>query len=209
MDPKTIVGLDISLTDTGLSVIRDHGTYDWRVEFVLSIKTTPKDSEQFRRAYIVNSILEHVLRHAPDRNTSAVIIEGYAMGRNTGKLFTRAEIIGTVKYMLGCMGYTVFVAAPTAIKKFMGDGRNQKLDMKHAAKTNFGFIHGNHNVIDAFCACRYLVANRAGMRLPLDMWPPTGRPEFLYAPTTKKVRILPKPPLTKKLQRPIVHLAKR
>lgn len=162
----TIIGLDCSLTDTGIvaSCKQPDGTF--RHVQIASTAVLAKLKDPLRQAAITMVVLDILAKHVGRR--VAVVIEDYAFGRATGKVFTRAELIGAIKYItLTVFGFDLFLVSPKALKKFMGSGNNEKEDMVHAAHMRFSFVHGNDNVIDAFCLTRYLIANLEGQLLTL------------------------------------------
>lgn len=199
---KYTVGIDISLTDTGLVVLQNmDGDYAWQVKLAQSCPSSKDQPDYFRKHQIIGQVIEGVLRNTEPRNT-VVLIEDYAYGRATGKSFTRAEIGGAIKWVLATHGYTVFTASSTAIKKYMIHGKADKPDMKTAAQRTFGFVHRNDNVVDAFCCARYLIDNRRGLRLTVNERAlPLPRLEILYAPIRKDLKKPLLRPLTKKIKR--------
>jgi hypothetical protein len=167
-----IVGLDCSLTDTGVVLIRSaandrNPSAAWPVVIVDSSREDGAFKDPLRQVLIVQRVIKK-LELAKRFGRVAVVIEDYAFGKNQGKSFTRAELAGTIKYIaLTVFGCDVYLVAPKAVKKFMGDGSFEKNDMAFAARTKFGFVSLNENVVDAFCLTRYLVANLEGKLLPL------------------------------------------
>lgn len=198
MTTTHVVGLDLSLTDTGMVVLMRGSK--WVPIFADSFKTKAEEPEIERKCYIVNSVIQTIIDLKLLPANTLICIEGYAISRNQGKLFTRAEIIGTIKHLLSIMGYVSFTVSPTSAKEFMGNGKFDKDDMKREAKRNFGFVHRNHNVVDAFIMARYLIANRDGRALPLEQIPSSPWPTYLQLPITKQVpKKLLIPSLTKKV----------
>jgi hypothetical protein len=179
----TIIGLDISLTDTGMvPLIRQFDNLFKPSPIVTSTKVFQTLKDPLRQAAIITCAIDVFRKYA---GNTAVVIEDYAFGKNTGKAFTRAELIGTIKYIaLTIFGFDIYLVAPKALKKFMGHGTHEKADMAHAAHMRFGFVSGNDNLVDAFCLTRYLVANLEGQSLTIVKHPALPHYKALQEPAT-------------------------
>ncbi|MET4190633.1 MULTISPECIES: crossover junction endodeoxyribonuclease RuvC [unclassified Bradyrhizobium] len=195
-----IVGLDCSLTDTGMVVIRsgagDRTPSDWPVVIADSSAEYQPLKDPLRQIMILTQVIGK-FELAKRFGRVAVVIEDYAFGKNTGKAFTRAELVGMIKYQaLTTFGFDVFLVTPRSVKKLMGSGKFEKNDMALAAKQRYGFVHMNENVVDAFCLARYLVANQEGQLLTLVKH--TGLPQYsaVQVPASRGQEFAIKRPLT-------------
>lgn len=85
-----------------------------------------------------------------------IIIEGYAMGSHTGKIFDRAELGGIIRYKLHMLGYTVTDCPPKTLKKFAsGNGNADKKAMMKAVKDRWHIDFKNNNLADAYCLAQW------------------------------------------------------
>lgn len=194
-----IVALDVSLTDTGFVIFEFNGyDYEYRVVHQESIRSNSKDMHDHTRAkYIIGTVMDAVDK-AIKVSKVLVVIEGYAFSRSQGKAFTRAEVVGMLKYVFNVeRGFDVCVIGPTTLKSFMGDGRAKKEDMARLAKECYGFEHENHNVVDAYCLAQYAFAHfvdlstsgKAHSRLKFqEYWPAEVVRKKLQAPAKKPLQ---------------------
>lgn len=166
--PSCIVGLDCSLTNTGLAAIRyeenkwvNAGTHSTGIR-------TKKIPDPLRQIIILANVRGFIKMHNPD----VVVIEDYAFGKHSGKINTRAELVGMIKHLvLVEFGLPVYLVSPTALKKFMDCAdktkRGDKDAMFDAAYRKFRFVSVDNDIVDAYCIARYLAANKEGRQLTL------------------------------------------
>jgi Holliday junction resolvasome RuvABC endonuclease subunit len=166
-DDWLCLGLDLSLSDTGVAVLRAR---DEAVVHLESIKTTPSDGGRIERDdFIADRVGEIAATYGPH----LIIIEEYAFGRAT-QVSTLGELGGLVKRELwratGVSECWV-TAASTSVKLFAtGSGKASKDDMIEAANpflqgySEMLYIRGhgmpasywnNHNVADAVHLARF------------------------------------------------------
>lgn len=150
-----IIGLDISLQDTGLVMLLSGKT----PESILSCSITsdPKTPEFRRVCGIVDRVISEIISSGFNYATTKVaFIEGHAFGRNTGKAKTRAELAGIIKYRLVGAGISTFIVPPNSLKMVTaGNGHATKKDMINAVKDRFGVIYTNDNLADAHALAEY------------------------------------------------------
>lgn len=187
---NTILGIDLSLTNTGLAVIGHDGARWVTHRTVSSGKQVAAFKDPERQFRILTLVINIVKQYRPD----AVVIEDYAMGRAVGKAFTRAELGGMVKkFLLVEFGVPVFLVSPAALKRFMDCAdkkkRGDKDAMFEAAVRRFNFISTDNDIVDAYCLARYLVANRDGQRLTIVRHDPLPqyRARAVQTPAPKKL----------------------
>lgn len=139
-----IIGIDLSLTSTGLVQI---GRCK---ESVTTIKTKPKDgSKIFRYEKIRKEIMSWV------RRVDYVFIENYAFKINpkqTSSIVSLAELGGIVKWALTKRtGRIPFVVSPSTLKLFVsGHGHSKKEEMRLAAYKKWGKEFENSDECDAY-----------------------------------------------------------
>jgi hypothetical protein len=197
-----VIGLDVSLTDTGYVMLEyNEETSKWDTRHAASLKTDPKSPDTVRQCSVVTAVLSTTQKLLGGAERVGVIIEDSGTSRFAGKLVQRLEMVGAIRYsFLTVFGFDVFGASPSAVKKFMGHGKNTKEEMISLARQNFGFISDNHNVVDAFCLCRYLIANRANTSLTIKKASSILSLSYLQIPASGDGKKVAKLPLTKNLR---------
>jgi Holliday junction resolvasome RuvABC endonuclease subunit len=188
---NTIVGIDVSLTNTGLAAIHwSDYSRQWETAGQFSTEFAGKFKDPVRQFEILGSIRGFCRLHKPE----AVVIEDYAFGRATGKVFTRAELRGMILHFVVIgLGVPAYLVSPLALKRFMGcAGKKAKGDkdaMFAAASQKFKFVSADDNIVDAYCLARYLAANKDGQSLPLVRHDPLPqyRERVVQVPAPKKV----------------------
>lgn len=111
------VGLDLSLTSTGLVFLTGDGVVE-----SYTISTSPKDGcDTSRIAYIRDSIWSIITSICEIENQPTLVaVEGYAMGIRGGKVFTLGELGGVVKESLRQNNKNSLIVPPMVLKKFIG-----------------------------------------------------------------------------------------
>lgn len=141
-----ILGIDLSLTNTGLAVIDDA---DDLLDFK-SIKTTPKERDPSRMDRIKTEVIALA-------NTCEVVgLERGVFGPHSDSRVH--EIGGLIKWALWkeCFveGQDLIIVSPMTVKKFAtGSGRADKNDMLMAAAQRYTFPR-DHNIADAIHIAR-------------------------------------------------------
>lgn len=135
--PELIVGLDLSLTGTG--VADSDGTR--------TIKSNAKIAIEPR----LNAILGEVKSYTGD-NADLVIIEGLAFASQTGKVAERGALHFMVRVYLWEVGIPFAICPPTVLKKYLtGKGNASKDEMMFAGARAFTWVEKtlNNNENDA------------------------------------------------------------
>lgn len=142
MDDPVFMGLDLSLTSSGVALLRHDGTPC----MVHSLK--PGSHKGLDRVRFLSDQLRSVL---PPTGRFVVAVEGYAMGRFVGMMFDRAEWIGQAKLMLYETGRCVsLIVPPTSLKQYAtGAGNADKKAMCDAAYNAYGPCFTNDDEADA------------------------------------------------------------
>ena len=149
----SFIGLDLSYTNTGLSVIRVKDGEERKEPILSSVKTTPKESIIARQEKIlatVKEVIEHELVNWADKDNIFIAIEGYAMGIKAGHICDLAELGGLCKYLL-CKPYKTIVVPPTVLKKFITQkgNVNKNIVIKEIYRI-YGQDINDDNIADAF-----------------------------------------------------------
>ena len=142
MEYSQIIGLDLSLTGTGISVLTNLGAK------TNVVKTSSKQPMMDRYKQILASVLA-----TADVGTSLYIIEGYSFGSfmKSSSLSNLMELGGIIKYELSLKGAPFYVVPPTVLKKFItGKGNAKKEDMKLALYKKYEFEFETSDEADAF-----------------------------------------------------------
>jgi len=114
------MGLDLSLTSTGVSV----------GENTFTIKPKTKGVER------LVEVSEKVLECASRTNPIAVIVEGYSYGSKFSRAHALGELGGSVKMMLYKSGFKIVEVPPKCRAKFAtGNGNSGKLDVLASLRT--------------------------------------------------------------------------
>lgn len=145
------IGLDLSITGTGYSVITDKGV---RIASG-SLKTKPGELDVIRFARIAESLFE-ATRPEPD---DLILIEDYAFSAK-GQITRLAELCGVIKdriyFQKGC---SFLIAAPQHLKMFCtGKGNAKKELMMKEAFKKWGLDSLDNNEVDAFVLSKLLYA---------------------------------------------------
>ena len=141
-----ILGLDLSLTGTGVAVIE--GGKLVTSDLIKSKPSGPRPKDEARRIQgIVDKISEHIDTYSPD----LVVIEGIAfMAKNTTALAQLAGLNYLVRALLLNRGIDFIIVAPSTLKKFItGKGNSQKDVMMLETYKQYGLSLLDDNIVDA------------------------------------------------------------
>lgn len=154
----TILGIDLSLTGTGLALLYDknhpftdlggypnatfHGQMDNRA-WTTMISTSASDSMIERWREITGVVV------AWASYADLVVIEGYAFARH--QVRNCIELGGIVRYLLAMDSTTVLEINPTVLKKFVtASGNAEKSQMLLQTYKRWGVEFSNDNECDAY-----------------------------------------------------------
>jgi len=149
---KTVAGLDLSLTGTGVIILDESGTTLLRE----TIKTTPAAPHRGRLVYIADVICDILSHHQPVQ----IIKEAPAFGA-TWAVSAIGEVHGAVDYAMEKAKLpTMLAVSPSTLKKFAtGRGVGEKGDIKMWVLDKWGEKFSDNNQSDA-----YVLARMAGIR---------------------------------------------
>ncbi len=144
------VGLDLSLTHTGVAVLKDEQLVYSAV--IKSKPSGPRPSDELVRiatlcARIAESISDNV-----DESPDIVVIEGLAfMARNTTALVQLAGMNYIIRLILESANIPFAIVAPTSLKKFItGKGVGDKNIILMEIYKRYGHTFLDDNEADAF-----------------------------------------------------------
>lgn len=157
----TAVGIDISLTRTGIAIVRDNRYSVAQVASKLKDFEAPEE----RIKYIATSIVKAVKKMAIAFNVELTDLywglEDYALNSRSGKIFERVELAGLVKQLLWSKtGRLPFKVPPQTLKKFItGKGKGvEKNVMLLSVYTKYDIQFENDDVADAFSVAKVVDA---------------------------------------------------
>lgn len=135
----TAVGIDASLTNTGISILH-------QATHSISLVQPGKLRGAARLCDIRDRVWQHVIVHGMPQ---MVAIEGYAYDA-VGRVFDLGEGGGVIKLKLFDHNVPTVVVPPTSLKKFAtNNGGASKAKMIKAARVQYGVTTKNDNLADA------------------------------------------------------------
>lgn len=155
-----ILGLDLSLNETGWATIDDLGGYSCG-----TIKP-PKGLTGLPRLAYLESHFQCFLRNSQAAGLRLVVVEGYAMGIRGGRVFDIGELGGVVRLILFRRNIPTFIFPPSSLKQFVtGNGSAKKDLMLLEIFKRWGQSFSNDNIADAYALARVGVALEGRERL--------------------------------------------
>src|SRR5690554_4695228 len=134
-----VMGLDLSLTSTGLVIVTPDET-------VLSRAIKSKSKGEERLLHIKEQINNELTEYCPD----LVVLEGYAFMAN-GRITGLAELGGVIKAELHTRKQKVIVVPPARVKKFVcGKGNAKKDEVRLWAFKRWAFEAKSNDEVDAY-----------------------------------------------------------
>jgi Holliday junction resolvasome RuvABC endonuclease subunit len=146
-----VMGLDLSLTGTGLVIVDEDGT------LVVSelLKSKPSGDRPLDELVRIQKIVGRIEAFIEEHSPSSVFIENLAfMARNTTALVQLSGLSFMVRDMLSRRGIPFFLIAPTSLKKFItssGKGDKNLMLLEVYKQYNHSFLEDN--TCDSFCLC--------------------------------------------------------
>ena len=148
----TVIGLDISLTKTGIAVVKADGLV-LHSGLIKSKPTgdTPKD-EVIRLTGICRQIFEQLDKTLGKSKPDLVMIENFAfMARNTTALTQIAGVSYMIRAELVKRNWPFILVAPTSLKKFVtGKGNADKNQMMMMIFKDYTFESLDDNTADSY-----------------------------------------------------------
>ena len=142
-----IIGIDASLTHTGISVISvDDGVH---IERICVPKTRGAERLKDIEEWFSNLFIE--LEQKYQYTIKISVLEGYAFTPRFGQSFSLGELGGVIKLFLYKRNIKLFTVAPQTLKKFAtGSGKGDKNMMLLKAFKKWGVEFNNDHTCDAF-----------------------------------------------------------
>lgn len=159
--PSFVVGLDLSLTSTGLLILDAHRTVR------ANVLSPPKGWVGLRRLQWIRSAVVGAVDGLPSK-PALIVVEDFAFAQAN-----RAHELGglgfVIRLALAELGHRLMIAPIGVNKKFAtGKGNAQKSSMMLAVYKKWGFDTDNDNLADAYslvkCGQAYLDGAPLGLR---------------------------------------------
>lgn len=145
------VGIDQSMTSTGVAVLEDG------VISVYRIKTDTKDGSSYARISFIWKTLKRLLKenHAKFDQEFVFCIEGYSMGSKGSRVYTLGELGGYLRLqLLRTYKTPLLEVPPSTFKKFFtGHGGADKSKVVETLRDKYQLIITNHDEADAAGLC--------------------------------------------------------
>jgi len=151
-----IVGLDVSLTSTGIA---------WSTgRMLLTYAIKPDMPNQEMPRYM--KILDEIDKICKKVNPHVVIMEDYSFGSRGRSIYQYGELVGIIKQYFHINNLKCITIPPSSLKKFVtGKGNASKEDMCAAAQARFGRSFDakkENDECDAFCLVKMFERFSAG-----------------------------------------------
>lgn len=144
---KVIIGLDLSLSRTGISLFWN----DSLEAHTLNIRSAERG---MKRLVDLEQKLKFTLY--PFREKAFVVFEDYSFGSRGRNLFGLIEWGGVARTAVYKMGVNIITVSPKTLKKFVtGNGNANKEDMMKAVKELWGYEATNNDEADAYSLSRF------------------------------------------------------
>jgi len=149
--PARYLGLDLSLTGTGLCVLDAEGAVVAMARVGSDLTRGVHERERIERLIVIAEAVLRVARAAQAEGSLAVGVEDYAFSRRNGALVDLGELGGVVKTQLWlALGVEpVRIPVSTARKSVLGRGNLPKVAVIPALAQR-GYEFEDHNIADAY-----------------------------------------------------------
>lgn len=143
-----VLGLDLSLTSTGVVVLGSAGGEVVGVQDSVAIKS------KLRGGARLEEIREQVMAEVDLFKPELVVIEGYAFGR-PNQMAALGELSGVIKHALYLDGWPFIIVPPTRAKKFAcGKGNAKKDQIRLDVFKRWSFEAKTNDEVDAYVLAR-------------------------------------------------------
>ena len=144
----TFLGVDLSLTGTGLVVVDGSGV----LLHMSEIGTKPHSHVHIlsRSDHIAQLVLKTALEYKP----KLVAIESLFCGPRASSVLSLGTLHALCKYQLLRNGFRLASVSPSSLKKFLGSGKLQKSQILKAVYKEYGVDCDTDNKSDAYTLSR-------------------------------------------------------
>lgn len=160
-----VLGLDLSLTATGIVVAPYRWGLDWgRIEVAKAGFSLKQDASELERANRLRAIVRQVVQVVVDFKPTVAVLEQYAFSSQASQAHALGELGGAVKVQLVQMGVQLSVVPPASARKLLGKAprkdvktwAHQRLYAAGAPKWWTG------DQLDAFVVANYFLSGAGG-----------------------------------------------
>lgn len=150
---QIIIGLDLSLCETGVVVLKLNKHREDEVIYERVIKPVKEYGKFTLRLWsIEKDIVDLAKKYPVDK--CLIGIEGYAMG-GKGRVFQIGELGGVIRLALMRLGYNFIVIPPSNIKQFVtGKGNADKKAVIKGVRHRWHRRYKNNNIADAYAIAK-------------------------------------------------------
>jgi crossover junction endodeoxyribonuclease RuvC len=171
----TVLGIDLSLTCTGLAIAEFTLPWEGRIAWTGTVKTPPSgnalDARTLRLRDIRNQCEAAVMRYNP----VLAVIEAPSFGSVHGAAHDRSGLWWLVVDMLFLRSIPTAQVAPTARAKYgTGKGNAPKDQVHKAVQTNYGTDDLPIRTNDEADALLLAAMGARHLGQPVELWLPTG-----------------------------------
>jgi len=149
---ETVVGIDPSLSSSGIIVINREG----QIVSNQTIKSPPSGSLLVDRMLRIEKIVREVMQIVSAASPSVICIEAYSLGSNMPGVAARVELGGLLRYALFRATTKIYEVAPTTLKKWAtGKGNCEgKIPVVVALMKRYQVEFSSDDLYDAYALAR-------------------------------------------------------
>lgn len=162
------LGIDPSISATGLVLLEDSGTPTPKLVFEVEVKAKPASQGIMRVHDIAMSVMLMIHEYKPDE----IVIEGYSLNtKNASSIIPLCELGGVLRMLMAIDGLRWRDPQAGKLKKFVaGKGNAPKDQMMMFVLKRWGHESKSNNTADAYgLACIGLAAHNRLPGITLDM----------------------------------------
>lgn len=161
MSVATVIGIDPSLTGTGVIVLDTQGTLVHKSV----VSSSPSGGMVFDRMQRIEKMVTQIKAIVFEFKPNLICIEGYSLGSNMPGVSDRVEYGGLLRYVL-TRNWKVIEVNPLSLKKWAtGRGAGDKTALIAAMTARYGVQFGSSDEYDAYALAR-LALQIAGFEKP-------------------------------------------
>lgn len=155
-----VLGLDLSLTATGIALAGDEPPLPEPRTWLVRPKTL-RGVERLQ--WIGEQIVDAVVFTGPD----LIAIEGYSFGARGNAVFQLGELGGVVRYLLHVRGFSYVEVPPGEWRKqLFGRGNLPKDQVRVEAWKRYGVENESLDVLEAWCVATAVLRRETGQDKP-------------------------------------------
>lgn len=148
MNPLVSMGIDASVSATGITVLESNGTPTPKLVYEGEIKPPSKLRGVERYIHITREVMTLVHKHVPDK----IVLEGYSLNmKNASSVIPMVELGGLIRFLMHIDGLEWFDPRATEMKKFVsGKGTGDKAMIAMHVLKRWNHESATHNLADSY-----------------------------------------------------------